>query len=99
MNIIEAIKSGKRFARRNEECFFPYNADRISANERKNFSIDDVLADDWEVEEKKITITKSEFMSVFKYRNQFYHATGPIVIDDTFKECLWEVLLLTQSQK
>lgn len=53
MNIIEAIKSGKKIKRSSYAMFdYPHNF---------NFKTDDILSDDWEIQEKTITITESQF--------------------------------------
>ena len=58
MNIIEAIKSGKRFKRaKNSVWIGPKEAQDLV----RNIDYASLLADDWEVEEKKITITESAF--------------------------------------
>lgn len=54
MNIIEAVKSGKRIRRRGWQ--FVTNVSEYMA--MKN---EDILSTDWEIEEKKIEITESEF--------------------------------------
>lgn len=54
MNIIEAIKSGKPFKRHAWSYFRSYsNSERI-------FSMEDVLADDWEVEEPGVLLTRMQ---------------------------------------
>lgn len=59
MTIIEAIKSGKLHKRKTQrEWCHP----RSSKNETSiAYSIEDILADDWEVEEEKATITAAQF--------------------------------------
>lgn len=53
MNIIEAVKSGKRFKRKSWDG--PWcTKDDVSALSLQSWEI---LADDWEVEEKKVEIT------------------------------------------
>lgn len=62
MNIIEAIKSGKRFRRQvsvtegNPNWWTP-----VGEFGQFKTSVEDVLADDWEVEEMEIKITSSDF--------------------------------------
>lgn len=61
MNIIEAIKSGRRFRRKYEKNWYSPISDNypminISAISRENF-----LADDWEIEGKTVTITREQF--------------------------------------
>lgn len=54
MNIIEALKSGKRIKRKDDPTWFTYV---------KYFTLESVLATDWQVEEEErtIQITESEF--------------------------------------
>lgn len=66
MNIIEAIKSGKRF--RHSSWHTPTGKDWYSPisdpdNSRATFKLDvnQLVSDDWEVEEKQVTITESDF--------------------------------------
>ena len=53
MNIIEAIKSGKRFKRKSEIAW-------MSGDQLYNYVKADIIADDWEVEERKVTITRDQ---------------------------------------
>jgi hypothetical protein len=53
MNIIQAIQSGKPFRRKGWEVYFPLAGDL-------SFYGHDILATDWEVQEQKIEITKSQ---------------------------------------
>jgi len=56
LNFLEAIKSGKPSRRKfwPKEEFININQDYIT------FHITDLLADDWEIDEPKITITRSQ---------------------------------------
>jgi hypothetical protein len=55
MNLIDVLKSGKRFRREGEEFW-------LDATQDWSFSLESVLADDWEVEgiPKKITVSKDD---------------------------------------
>ena len=57
MNIIEAVKSGRRFRRKgwdpDHQNWHSYMADIMVDNT-------DVIADDWEVEELSITLTRTQ---------------------------------------
>lgn len=59
MNIIEAIKSGKRFKRKDWKGY--YNAQKANFY----FVIDEVMADDWEVE-KQITISETDLYEAWE---------------------------------
>ena len=56
MNIIEAIKSGKRFRRKGQPRYLELFHDIDLC-----LSAVDITADDWEVEEAKVTLTRSQF--------------------------------------
>lgn len=61
MNIIDAVKSGKNFARKpQDKNDFHLNCE----SQEYVFDIEDILATDWEIEEKKIEITESEFDAI-----------------------------------
>lgn len=57
MNIIDAVKSGNPF-RRKSKIIHASAWDCTSPN--LNLSPADILADDWEVKEKKIEVTESQ---------------------------------------
>jgi len=60
MNIIEAIKSKQRFRRPN----WPKNSWQINREDISSFYTQtDILADDWEIEEKKIDITFTQLQA------------------------------------
>lgn len=60
MNIIEAVKSGKRM-RRKAWCGSMYKF----VEDWTLLVSTDVLADDWEVEEKKVTITHEQLFKAY----------------------------------
>lgn len=74
MNIIEALKSGKRFRRGKNEPFIhiPIEA---TADHDLFLSRDDVLANDWEIEEPSARLTKSDVLRF--YELGMYHAHVP----------------------
>lgn len=55
MNLIEALKAGRPIKRKEWGEYF------IPSTERPVFMVQDVLAEDWEVEEKRVTITAEQF--------------------------------------
>lgn len=62
MNLIEAIKSGKRFRRSSwthPVWLESHTEDKL--NHSLDLQIESVIADDWEVEEKTVTVTSSQF--------------------------------------
>lgn len=70
MNIIEAIKSGKNFRRKDGDWFLPF-LDRRDID-ISDITYDDILADDWEIEENtKASIQADEFFdkrpNVYKF--------------------------------
>lgn len=63
MNIIEALKSGKRFRRAGFQTYYsPGIHDAY-------FCYDEIIATDWEVEEKTITITEEQLLQAWKKAN------------------------------
>ena len=79
MNLIDAVKSGKSFKRPEWRHFYSAPAQLLFTVEdiRLQLTIEDILADDWEVEEKQITITESDFnKAVVKTGNLYYQDQG-----------------------
>lgn len=60
MNIIEAIKSGKRFRRRGQPRYLELFHDIDLC-----LSAVDITADDWEVEEPKVMITREQLFKAY----------------------------------
>lgn len=60
MNIIEAIKSGKRFKRK------IWNRKFHSANDLPTLLSEDIVADDWVIEEQKIELSWNEIEKAIK---------------------------------
>lgn len=58
MNIIEAIKSGKRFKRKSEIAW-------MSGDQLYNYVKADIIAEDWEVEPEPVTVTEYQFYSAY----------------------------------
>jgi hypothetical protein len=61
MNLIEAIKSGRRFRRKSQ----PNQGYWYQKGTGATFYEDDILADDWKVEQLPVTITKEEFLKAW----------------------------------
>jgi len=74
MTLTEAIKSGKRFTRKG---WVGYYDPTETADEAELFSARDVLADDWEVEQIKVTITRSQLIDAYR------STLNKIVLDKT----------------
>jgi hypothetical protein len=74
LNIIDAVKSGKRFRRK-----LPYKQTHWYENESPlllvGFNRENILATDWEIEERKIEITESEFDAAvaISFRCKYLH--------------------------
>lgn len=58
MNIIEAIRSGKRFKRKDWQVYYE--------NQQTWFSREDIVAFDWEVEDVPVTFTKEQFCEAWE---------------------------------
>ena len=72
MNFLEAYKSGKPFKRKNEPykkhfCNVLTEAKRIQYFDGSEsftmLSIEDILAEDWEVKENQVSLTYSQFLN------------------------------------
>lgn len=79
MNILDAIKSGKRFRRKPS---IPGTVSWIGPLDAHthwgaSFRLDDMLAEDWEVEEKQVTITESHFESAVARASQSFSIYNP----------------------
>lgn len=68
MNIIQAIKSGKKFRRKSwtTRDFIDVDVPRL------DLPIDALIADDWEVERVPVAITRSQFFEAYA------HAVGEL---------------------
>jgi hypothetical protein len=71
MNLIEAVRSGKPFKRKiwNNPSFYP--SFELAVNE---LSSSDILADDWEIQEEKIEITRKQLR--LAYNKVFSSVSG-----------------------
>lgn len=69
MNIIDAIKSGKKFRRLGDVSWLGPYSDFYNAV-ILGFSKRDILADDWELEEKKVEITFEQLKEAFERASQ-----------------------------
>lgn len=59
MNLIEATMTGRPFRRKGSDIFIVF--DWKCASQRASFTRADLLADDWEIQEKEVTITRTQF--------------------------------------
>jgi hypothetical protein len=91
MNIIEAVKSGKRFRRIGWTRWYP--DDTVGNNivdETPSCSKEDILATDWEIEERKVEITESEFENAYKLCESSYNP-GPNDFYNRLKRGLFNI--------
>lgn len=73
MNIIEAVRSGKKFKRKGGFEYFDY-----STHEEFIIKKEAILATDWEVEENKVEVTRTKFEKVWnivRLNDNFYMQT------------------------
>lgn len=67
MNIIQAVKSGKKIKRSGwNEWYSVTTATRFFRNKNGEEILEDILADDWEVHEPTIVVTKSKVMAAWR---------------------------------
>ena len=76
MNIIQAVKSGKRRKRKN-------TPDWEDANGSYIYTIKDILATDWEIEERKIEITENDFDDALR---EAYAQSATTIGGDLYQE-------------
>lgn len=84
MNIMQAIKSGKRFRRPTWGIYYSESHEGFL-----ELTPEDLLADDWEVVNPAVTITSEAFdNAVRKVEVKLYRLSGltPVPIDDFLKE-------------
>lgn len=75
MNIIDAVKSGKPYKRKLAEGWIVPKSSSIIT-----ISQEDLLADDWEVEEKKVDVTASMINDIFD-KNDWITTFGGLRIE------------------
>lgn len=72
MNIIEAIKSGKPFrANKSDNPLYIKNFKLYFKDDQEyeyHITVRDILEENWEIQEKSITITESQFDEAWKKR-------------------------------
>ncbi len=109
MNLIAAIKSGRPFRKRSwvrpDEGWLQYEAEynRVSWTNRDgtfNFSASCVLADDWEIQEPTVTITRTQFLQTFAQALKFVEDRGGFRITNFSGHAapppLWESAVVQQ---
>lgn len=81
MTIIEAIKSGRPFRRKGDGSWY-CDHDRSDC---AMFRVPDILADDWEIQEPAVTITRSQFNEAVRSIpcHEIHGRTGPEWIVNT----------------
>lgn len=87
MNIIEAVKRGTNMKRRH----WPW-CDALGPGSALRLTHEDVLADDWEVEEEKLEITRTQFEAAFKYADSHAYGLQAIVSDSGPLNTMWNKL-------
>lgn len=71
MNLLEALRSNLPFRRKGHHSYI--QPEQLNWNYLGYFTIDQILAEDWEVEEKQITITESDFNKAVARTGNLYH--------------------------
>lgn len=74
MKLYEAVNSGKPFRRKHQEYYLEFEVQT-----RIYFSLEDFTADDWEIEEEKVLLSRSQVLTVLKC---FKDEAGSYSIDD-----------------
>lgn len=78
MNLIEAVKSGRPFKRRSYNCFIVSRTDSMGPLE---LSRQDILADDWEVEEEKKEFTRTRIYEAVRNEVAGLHRLSDVNAD------------------
>lgn len=76
MTIIEAIKSGRRLRRKDKPSFITIDSPDAPGYYTITLEINDLLADDWEIEEEKVTVTREQVALAMGLR----HASMDVVL-------------------
>ena len=66
MNIIEAIKSGKRFRRKDYDGAWFLARKDVYDIQPLNLDYNSIVADDWEIESQSETITREQFNKAWR---------------------------------
>ena len=80
MNIIDAIKSGKRYKRKAYREWYRPASPTSTCYSSLQYSDEDILADDWEVEENKATITEEQLRQAWIKA----HNNAPLVVQQNW---------------
>jgi len=99
VNLIEAIKSGRRFKRRcwpESDWLAPISepensgmsVSRVLRNEifKSTIIVAELLADDWEVESQAVTITREQFEAAWREAIGWNEPFGALAFDAVAKE-------------
>lgn len=90
MMLIEAIKSGRKFRHKNSEIWLYVNdREEIYAEIGSCFiTAKDILAEDWEIQEKKIEITRDQLAKAWDNHSPqaMSESWEPAFFDDICKE-------------
>lgn len=73
MTIIEAFKSGRKFKRKVMTRWLQVPPDDRFGPSPNGYSVEDILADDWEIEEEKIELTSRQIQKVLFNERFFLH--------------------------
>lgn len=86
MTLIEALKTGKKIRKKSSGLYV--NKDYPSVQ----FTIDDVLADDWEVEQTPVPVTREQFDSAwYKAKTSRSELGFPWDMDTVYKVLIKEL--------
>lgn len=79
MILIEAIRTGKNIRRQGESDWLVWGL--TSRGETAFFSIQDLLADDWEVEDEKVLVNYETFYQCLNSKGLCPNTGGGVAID------------------
>lgn len=99
MTIQEAIKNGKRFKRpcfpRQNWMYIPKGCVQITRIDGVPYTLDitDLLADDWEVEEEKIELTRTQFFKACELIPSSFDLDTQVYLSKHVKKNLYPALV------
>lgn len=82
MNIIDAIKSGRKYRQKGDRGYY-HPLDKYS---RYNFTLEQVLADNWEVEKVGVTITRDSLQEAWKNTVTFNEPYASLILEQLMDE-------------
>lgn len=87
MNLLEAIKSGRPFRRKNWDLWTQVHGNCVTQPglteglRQAHMCYEDILADDWEIQEPTVTITRAQFLEAVESVLGSFNLFGDAIAD------------------